>query len=222
MPTAGGNTRKAQRHRPGTVSLPPLLAKGAIGELADMIGAGVERLCNEDGVEPVLYRRSLGGDAGRGDERRRHSGRKQSSADPRRSQHRMGQLLQRYELDDIDKGDRSRIITMMKHRAEVEAWHRSLPLNQRLKLNHASTILGQWTKANAPPKPAGATRPTALAKTEQALAEAHDEIHHLKERVAELIEAGVVEAGLTLDDVRRELVSRTQRLCPREESRGPL
>ena len=33
---------------------PPLLAKSAIAELADMIGAGAERLRKEDGIEPVL------------------------------------------------------------------------------------------------------------------------------------------------------------------------
>ena len=33
---------------------PPLLAKSAIGEHTDMIGAGAERIRKEDGIEPVL------------------------------------------------------------------------------------------------------------------------------------------------------------------------
>jgi hypothetical protein len=85
----------------------------------------------------------------------------------------MGQLLQAYKLDGIDKGDRSRLMKMMDHRAEIEAWHRALPVSQRLKLNHPSTILRKWTKATEPPKAPTERKPTTLEKTEAALLEAH-------------------------------------------------
>jgi hypothetical protein len=45
--------RDADSDRDG-FGCPPLLAKSAIGELADMISAGAERLRKEDGIEPVL------------------------------------------------------------------------------------------------------------------------------------------------------------------------
>jgi hypothetical protein len=59
----------------------------------------------------------------------------------------------------------------MEHGDTIEKWRATLPTLERVKLNHPSTMC-----ANASPKPASEARPTTLAKTEQALPEAHEKI----------------------------------------------
>jgi hypothetical protein len=98
----------------------------------------------------------------------------------------MGELLQCYKLDDIDKGDRSRLLKMMEQRPAIEAWHRSLPLSHRLKLNHPSTVMRHWAKASEPPKPPSERKSTTLEKTEAALVEAQKRIDQLEAHNAEL------------------------------------
>src|SRR5262249_10965871 len=60
-----------------------------------------------------------------------------------------GDWLVRHELDDMDKGDRSRLFAVMKNLPEIEGWRQRLPLGERLKLNHPNTIWRRWKEANS-------------------------------------------------------------------------
>jgi hypothetical protein len=97
----------------------------------------------------------------------------------------MGDLLQQYKLDDMDKGDRSRLIKVMENRKEIEAWYNALPLNQRLRLNHPSTVLRKWEALNKFPG-AGTGKLTTLQKTEQLLQIKIEEVEELKEEMDKL------------------------------------
>ena len=77
----------------------------------------------------------------------------------------MGRLLARYKLDDIDKSDRARLITVMENRAAIEAWYATLPLNRRLNLNHPSAVLRRYEAENRVPKPKDPTKLSPLQKT---------------------------------------------------------
>jgi hypothetical protein len=55
-------------------------------------------------------------------------------------------------LDEVHKSVRSRLFECLQHRAEIEAWRDALPLNQRLKLNHPTTVLRHWREATKPPE----------------------------------------------------------------------
>jgi hypothetical protein len=64
----------------------------------------------------------------------------------------MSAFLKEYGLHEIDKGARSRLLEVMKHRAEIEAWHQALPIDKRVKLNHPQAVLSAWRRATAEPK----------------------------------------------------------------------
>ena len=60
-----------------------------------------------------------------------------------------GEWLQRYKLDDMDKGDRSRLFHMMDALPQIENWRRTITLAERLKLNHPNAILRKFKAAFA-------------------------------------------------------------------------
>src|SRR5262245_6909018 len=51
------------------------------------------------------------------------------------------QWLNRYRLSDIDKVTRSQLLIVMENRIEVEEYRNSLPLSERMRLNHPSVML---------------------------------------------------------------------------------
>jgi hypothetical protein len=58
----------------------------------------------------------------------------------------MSAFLKEYGLEEIDSGLRSRLLEVMKHRVEIEAWHRDLPIKKRVRLNHPQTVLAAWKR----------------------------------------------------------------------------
>jgi hypothetical protein len=62
----------------------------------------------------------------------------------------IGALLRESGLDGIDKATRSRLLQVMRHRAEVEAWLADPPTAKRLKLNHPQTVFNAWKRDTAP------------------------------------------------------------------------
>jgi hypothetical protein len=64
-----------------------------------------------------------------------------------------GEWLQRYKLHDMDKGDRSRLFTVMQDLPAIEEWRRTLTLTERLKLNHPNAVLRKWQANTRVPDP---------------------------------------------------------------------
>ena len=60
-----------------------------------------------------------------------------------------GAWLVKNKLDDMDKGDRSRLFAAMDNRAAIEAWRQGLTLSERLRLNHPNA----WSCATGKPLP---------------------------------------------------------------------
>jgi glutaredoxin 2 len=111
---------------------------------------------------------------------------------------KMESLLQLYRLHDIDKGDRSRAIEMLNHRAAIEKWLSTLPRNQQLRINHPSTVLRHWEKATNPAAQVERKKRSAtLKETEQQLAEALEYIDRLESSWDEDTEAEDLMAVLT-------------------------
>ena len=56
--------------------------------------------------------------------------------------------LARYHFDDIDKGDRSRLIEVINNLSAIEAWRATLTRTARLRLSHPSSVLRKWKAAS--------------------------------------------------------------------------
>jgi hypothetical protein len=62
-----------------------------------------------------------------------------------------GKWLAKYKLDDMDKGDRSRLYTVMDNLPMIEEWRQRLTLTERLKFNHPNVVLRKWKASIKPP-----------------------------------------------------------------------
>ncbi|MCL2429912.1 MAG: hypothetical protein FWD12_11825 [Alphaproteobacteria bacterium] len=87
-----------------------------------------------------------------------------------------GEWLRKNKLDDMDKGDRSRLFEVMENRGAVEEWRKTLSPAERVKLNHPSTVLRNWKAADALPK-------TPKPKPEKEIDRAYDEVRRLQEEL---------------------------------------
>jgi hypothetical protein len=64
-----------------------------------------------------------------------------------------GEWLTRRKLDDMDKGDRSRLFAVMDNLGNIEQWRQTLTFTERLKLNHPNAVWRKWKAANEPETP---------------------------------------------------------------------
>jgi hypothetical protein len=65
-----------------------------------------------------------------------------------------------YKLDDMDKGDRKRLFDVMDNLGRIEQWRGTLPLIQRLELNHPNSVWRRWKAAVAPEPDPNKKKPT--------------------------------------------------------------
>lgn len=105
-----------------------------------------------------------------------------------------GDRLTKYKLDDMDKGDRSRLFAVMDNLPAIEAWRQGLPLKDRLKLNHPSTVLRNWRAfqaKNDPDADTGKADEAALKEIDNLpkltpIDEPHDPLAAIRELEAEV------------------------------------
>jgi hypothetical protein len=71
-----------------------------------------------------------------------------------------GEWLTKYKLDDQDKGDRSRLFTVMDNLGMIEQWRSTLTTTERLKLNHPNAVLRKWKGAIEPETKPKSDKPT--------------------------------------------------------------
>jgi hypothetical protein len=99
-----------------------------------------------------------------------------------------GEWLKKYKLDDMDKGDRSRLFSVMDNLPAIEEWRAALTQTERLKLNHPNAILRKWKAFIEPEKPKS-DKPTlrdSVANLSEEIAAKDQEITGLKTHIAEL------------------------------------
>jgi hypothetical protein len=97
----------------------------------------------------------------------------------RRFNEAFGKWLALHGFERLDKGDRSRLIECLRHRAEIEAWRSTLPLNKRLALNHPSAVIRCWKASTLIPT----AKVSAMAKLRTAHVEVIEENHRLKQEI---------------------------------------
>lgn len=102
-----------------------------------------------------------------------------------------GEWLTKYKLDDMDKGDRSRLFAVMDNLPAIEEWRQALTLTERMKLNHPQAVLRRW-KAHIEPEKRKSDKPTPTERAiaaEEARFAAEKEVASLKALVEELTAA---------------------------------
>jgi hypothetical protein len=95
--------------------------------------------------------------------------------------------LESNKLDDgtsfgeIDKAVRARLFECLAHRDEIEKWRKTLPISERLKLNHPAVVLRRWKKTRvAKPDDNAKPKQSRMAKLEAAVIALDEENHRLK------------------------------------------
>jgi hypothetical protein len=127
----------------------------------------------------------------------------------RRFQTEMAGWLSSTGFHEIDKGVRSRLLDCLKHRAEVEAWHKTLPANKRQQLNHPNTVWRAWQKSTITGKATVAARSSPITKYKEEVARLEDENHRLRRNADDLFLPQDTAA-----DIARVLVDHLTRLTP--------
>jgi hypothetical protein len=79
-----------------------------------------------------------------------------------------------------DKGARARLLDLIDHHDQVEAWRNTMPANVRLELNHPNTVWRHWKKATAVSDPDKQPKPSPVAKLKESVAILEDENQRLK------------------------------------------
>jgi hypothetical protein len=103
-----------------------------------------------------------------------------------RFQAKMGEWLRTTGFDEIDKGIRSRLLLCLKYRDEIEAWHKALPSNKRLQLNHPSSVWRNWQAATIAGRTAASETPPKLSP----IGRLKQEVVRLEEQNFQLRRAG--------------------------------
>jgi hypothetical protein len=108
-----------------------------------------------------------------------------------------GEWLAKYKLDDMDKGDRSRLFAVMDNLPAIDAWRLTLTLTERLKLNHPQAVLRKWKSFMEPEKPkSNKLTPTErIMAAEEASFAKDKEIADLKAHIADLEAARGLQSG---------------------------
>jgi hypothetical protein len=89
----------------------------------------------------------------------------------------------KFGFTDLDKGDRARLFDVMDHLKEIDGWLQKLPENERLRLNHPSSIWRRWKAATAAPKPDTQLKPSPMRKLKDELVAVIEERYRYKREV---------------------------------------
>jgi hypothetical protein len=115
--------------------------------------------------------------------------------------------LAKYKLDDMDKGDRSRLFSVMDNLPMIEDWRRTLTQTERHKLNHPNAVWRKW-KAAIETEPRGEPkRPTLRDSVANLSEEAAAKDQRISELEARLQEAEAARSIDTLDDLRDRMAA---------------
>ncbi len=89
-------------------------------------------------------------------------------------------LVARRPFAKLEQTTQARLLEVMEHGTEVEAWLATLPLSKRLQLNHPHSVLRAWKAATKVPDPNKPKPESAVSKLNASIATLEEENHRLK------------------------------------------
>jgi hypothetical protein len=92
-------------------------------------------------------------------------------------------FLKKFGFDGLDSGDRSRLLDVMDHQNEIEAWLDKLPLKERLRLNHPNAVLRRWKATTTAPKTDAEPKASPMQKLKDELVATIEERDRYKREV---------------------------------------
>jgi hypothetical protein len=92
--------------------------------------------------------------------------------------------LKKYGFENIDSGDRTRLFKVMTNISAIEKWRATLPLNQRLPLNHPSTVLRRWKSTSTVPAQNASPKTSAIAKLKEANIELREKLYRAERELS--------------------------------------
>ncbi len=86
-----------------------------------------------------------------------------------------------FGFEELDKGDRSRLIDCMDHVAEIESWLETLPVADRLRLNHPTSMWRRWKAATTEPNTK--SKVSVIQKLQESIVSLEEENVRLKREI---------------------------------------
>jgi hypothetical protein len=89
----------------------------------------------------------------------------------------------KFGFEGLDKGVRSRLLEVMKHLAEIDAWLAKLPPTEQQKINHPNTVWRRWKASTVVPDPKAPPKVSAYQKLSESVAALQEENDRMKREI---------------------------------------
>jgi hypothetical protein len=92
-------------------------------------------------------------------------------------------FLKKFGFDGLDSGDRSRLLDVMDHQHEIEAWLGKLLPKERLRLNHPSSVWRRWKASTVTINPSAPPRVSPFQKLSESVATLQEENDRMRREI---------------------------------------
>jgi hypothetical protein len=89
----------------------------------------------------------------------------------------------KFGFEGLDRGVRSRLLDVMKHLAEIDAWLAKLPPTEQQKINHPNTVWRRWKAATAVPDPNAPPKVSPYQKLSESVAALQEENDRMRREI---------------------------------------
>jgi hypothetical protein len=125
----------------------------------------------------------------------------------RRYNEAFGAWQREFGFENLDKGDRARLFEVMSHIVRIEAWLATLTTNERLRLNHPTTVLRKWNASTVVPDPNVTPKSSPYAQLKAAHAETIEENHRLQRKIETADSGDLWKASDTAADIADVMIA---------------
>jgi hypothetical protein len=92
-------------------------------------------------------------------------------------------FLKKFGFDDLDSGDRCRLLDVMDRLIEIETWLGELKPNERLRLNHPTSVWRRWKASTVVPDPDAPPKVSPFQKLGESVATLQEENDRMRREI---------------------------------------